>query len=78
MKLTINGKELEYCPQHGYPLPCDKCGLGQYELGELAGIKKVVDFIRYLPDVRVHYPTCQSENIAFNPEWQTFLKENGG
>jgi len=45
MKLIIDGKELEYCPQHGYPLPCDKCGLGQFELGKQAGIKEVVEWI---------------------------------
>ena len=45
MKLLIEGKEYEYCPQHGYPLPCDKCGLGQYELGRQDGIKEVVNWI---------------------------------
>ena len=37
-------KDSEWCPQHGYPLPCDKCGLGQYELGKQAGIKEVVEW----------------------------------
>jgi len=22
----MNRKEVQWCPQHGYPLPCDKCG----------------------------------------------------
>ena len=46
MKLIINGEELESCPFHGYPLPCDKCGLGQYELGKQAGIKEVVEWVK--------------------------------
>ena len=45
MKVIIEGKELEYCPQHGYPLPCDKCGLGLFELGKREGVKEVVEWI---------------------------------
>jgi len=41
-------KSKEWCPQHGYPLPCDKCGmpLSQpqqkeiYETGRKAGYKQ--------------------------------------
>ena len=33
-------KQTEWCPQHGYPLPCDKCGLGVREatLKEVGGL----------------------------------------
>ena len=37
--------EAKWCPQHGYPLPCAKCGLGLYEAGTQAGIKEVVEFV---------------------------------
>jgi predicted amidophosphoribosyltransferase len=26
-----------YCPQHGYPLPCEKCGLKNYEACSICG-----------------------------------------
>ena len=47
-------KDVEWCPQHGYPLPCHKCGmpLSQvsqkeiYEKGKQAGIREVVEWIK--------------------------------
>lgn len=27
-------KETKWCPQHGYQLPCAKCGLGERETGK--------------------------------------------
>ena len=49
----MGAKEINWCPQHGYPLPCFKCGmpLSQmkqkdiYELGRGAGIKEVVEWL---------------------------------
>lgn len=40
-------EDVKWCPQHGYPLPCYKCGMPLtqpqqkeiYELGKKAGIK---------------------------------------
>ena len=29
-----------WCDQHGYPLPCNKCGMGERELGR----KDVIDW----------------------------------
>ena len=23
----MEAKDIKWCPQHGYPLPCDKCGM---------------------------------------------------
>lgn len=35
-------KDIKWCPQHGYPLPCNKCGmpLPQYTKQEENGVKK--------------------------------------
>ena len=43
----MEAKDVKWCPQHGYPLPCYKCGMPLndiqqkdiYELGKQAGIK---------------------------------------
>ena len=45
----MNPKEVKWCPQHGYPLPCAKCGMPltqpqQKEIYE-EGMWKVVDWI---------------------------------
>lgn len=46
----MEAKDIKWCPQHGYPLPCDKCGLGLYEAGFEAGRqegrKEVVEFLK--------------------------------
>ena len=41
--MKMKAKDIDWCPQHGYPLPCNKCGLGDWEDGKKAGIKEVVD-----------------------------------
>jgi hypothetical protein len=92
MKLLIDGKEYEYCPQHGYSLPCDKCGLGQYELGKQAGIKEVVEWVDKWREV-VEHGDYSNGNEAFgvdegrvltyqhienlDKQWQSKLKEWG-
>jgi len=35
----------KWCPQHGYPLPCAKCGLGEKEIGIQIGRKEVVAWV---------------------------------
>ncbi len=48
----MEAKDIKWCPQHGYPLPCHKCGmpLSQesqkeiFESGKKAGIKEVLEF----------------------------------
>ena len=45
----MNPKDVKWCPQHGYPLPCAKCGmpltqLQQKEIYEV-GMRKVIDWI---------------------------------
>lgn len=84
MKLIIDGKECTFCPQHGYPLPCYKCGLGQYELGKQTGIKEVVEWINK-QELRIpsEYETISGEKVvvylALYPSvgWQSKLKEWG-
>ena len=45
----MNAKDVKWCPQHGYPLPCDKCGmpLTQPQQKEIykAGINEVVEWV---------------------------------
>ncbi len=41
----MNSLKADWCPQHGYPLPCAKCGLGEFERGIQVGRKEVVDWI---------------------------------
>ena len=39
----------EWCPQHGYPLPCAKCGLSElteHERSVQQGRQEVVDWIK--------------------------------
>ena len=44
----MNAKDTKWCPQHGYPLPCDKCGMPLsptqqkdiYEAGRKAGYEQ--------------------------------------
>ena len=71
----MKAKDIKWCPQHGYPLPCDKCGLGQFELGKQAGIKEVVEWIRkhqlVQPDnnsITQFYPFYQIEERELK-EW---------
>lgn len=53
----MNAEDIKWCPQHGYPLPCYKCGMPLsnvsqkeiYEKGEKAGIKEVVEWIESVP-----------------------------
>ena len=50
----MEAKDIKWCPQHGYPLPCNKCGMplsqiqqkDVYESGRQAGIKEVVEWIK--------------------------------
>ncbi len=46
-----NTKELLYCPQHGYPLPCNKCGLGELEIGIQQGRQEVCDWFYNHPEI---------------------------
>ena len=68
----MEAKYIKWCPQHGYPLPCNKCGLGQYEAGKQAGIKEVVDWLK-------EHNSFAHIAIVFVPtsEWQAKLKEWG-
>ena len=39
-------EDVKWCLQHGYPLPCDKCGMPSKTLEEL--IDDRIDFLRSL------------------------------
>ena len=49
----MKAKDIKWCPQHGYPLPCYKCGmpLSQpqqkeiYEAGKQEGRREVMEFV---------------------------------
>ena len=49
----MKAKDIKWCPQHGYPLPCDKCGMPLsrpqqkeiYESGKQVGRREVVEWI---------------------------------
>ena len=76
----MEANAIKWCPQHGYPLPCYKCGmpLSQtsqkeiYELGEKAGIREVVEWIKASGDTSLY-----SQNGEYTDEWQAKLKEWG-
>ena len=67
----MEAKDTKWCPQHGYPLPCAKCGLGLYEAGTQAGIKEVVGWIE-------EKSTNQSNGklyVFVGEDWHKQLKE---
>lgn len=71
--------DLTYCPQHGYPLPCTKCGLGEYE----RAIKLVVDWIEK-NHKSFHYALINGGRkedtysiYISDGDWQAFKKEHG-
>ena len=46
-------EDIKWCPQHGYPLPCAKCGMPSiesqreiFEKGRQAGKKEGAEWIR--------------------------------
>ena len=46
-------EDIKWCPQHGYPLPCAKCGMPSiesqreiFEKGRQAGKKEVVEWMK--------------------------------
>ena len=49
----MEAKDIKWCPQHGYPLPCAKCGMPLtqvaqkeiFEKGKQAGIKEAVEWL---------------------------------
>lgn len=55
----------DFCPQHGYPLPCAKCGMGEYE----RGLREVVEW------VNKHLPKTLANYVGFWHLWQAFLKD---
>jgi hypothetical protein len=42
---TYDSESTEWCPQHGYTLPCPKCGMGEYERGLKDGRKEVAEWL---------------------------------
>ena len=72
-------KDIKWCPQHGYPLPCNKCGmpltqLQQEEIFE-AGIREVVEWIE---NNHGDLGTIERPTITLNGvKWEAKLKEWG-
>lgn len=74
MSRKMEAKKVKWCPQHGYPLPCAKCGLGLeelgYEKGKKAGMKKVVEWIE------ANFEPTVPMTLDYN-KWHAKLKEWG-
>ena len=78
----MKAEDIKWCPQHGYPLPCYKCGmpLSQpqqkeiYEDGRRAGIKEVVGWIESVPTREID---GAEQYICTLEQWQAKLKEWG-
>jgi len=68
-----------WCPQHGYPLPCDKCGLGLFEAGRKEGIDEVVKWVeKHCKGYHIGNRGGQYGHFAwYKSEWQSFLKSLG-
>ena len=68
-------EDIKWCPQHGYPLPCDKCGMPLTKLQQKeiykAGMRGVVEWINSHCDLE----HCNPEDVV--KEWQAFCKERG-
>jgi len=47
----MKAEDVKWCPQHGYPLPCYKCGMPLSKLQQKeiyqAGIREVVEWLRH-------------------------------
>jgi hypothetical protein len=71
-RINMEAKEIKWCPQHGYPLPCDKCGLGLFEAGKQAGIKEVLDG---LEDYLAFNMPMMWEQLKTSSSWQAKVKE---
>ena len=52
-------EDSKWCPQHGYPLPCDKCGMPSKTLKEL--IDDRIDFLRSLTGL---YETSYDKDLC--------------
>ncbi|MDD5512035.1 MAG: hypothetical protein PHI12_14700 [Dehalococcoidales bacterium] len=72
---TYDSESTKWCPQHGYPLPCPKCGMGEYERGLQDGRKEVVAWVHYylnLPELK-----GSITDQIIRPQWRAKLKEWG-
>ena len=75
----MEAKDVKWCSQHGYPLPCHKCGmpLSQLDQKEIyrEGQRDIVEWIE-----AHEKSTCMDCSCAFafrHDEWQEKLKEIG-
>ncbi|KKN73831.1 hypothetical protein LCGC14_0396330 [marine sediment metagenome] len=76
----MEAKDTNWCPQHGYPLPCYKCGmpLSQTSQKEIyrAGIKEVVDWLKEENDKNPQVLDGSYIIAKMNHKrWQVKLKE---
>ncbi len=40
LRKEMEAKDVKWCPQHGYPLPCDKCGMSLTKTWQDTGIQE--------------------------------------
>ena len=74
-------KDIKWCPQHGYPLPCNKCGLGQYEAGEQAGRREAMAWVASHSQIEKCDPAVMAYFCDYRwideSDWQDKLREWG-
>ena len=80
-------EDKKWCPQHGFPLPCDKCGMPLTQQKEIykAGQREVVEWIQsswdtvYIYDGQItHYGSPHDNQFKCDlGDWQAKLKEWG-
>jgi len=73
--VTMETKDIKWCPQHGYPLPCYKCGLplsstDQKEIYK-AGQKNVMGWVE---KENPSYPYSETLVIKLH-KWEAKKKE---
>ena len=75
----MEAKDIKWCPQHGYPLPCHKCGmpLSQTSQKEIyqAGIREVVEWIEQYPSRKMTSLTNPLHGKSYTLPWGRLIEE---
>lgn len=74
----MKAKDVKWCPQHGYPLPCFKCGLPLSPAQQLdvyrAGVQDVVDWV----EATSRPMNTNMRGISLSrSEWNALLESKG-
>jgi len=69
----------KWCPQHGYPKPCDKCGMPLTQQKEIyrAGQRDVVEWVEIVPPGNKLPEGNMKHYIISEEQWQAFKEERG-